>query len=316
MASNGQRGDGEKRKREEQSVSGLTEIKRKRSGEDEEPRPGSSQDLVPSDHSFDISRFTGLQILGRGSFSKRERRILLTAQDCPFICHLYAAQQSDDRAYFITEYLSGGSLAATIKMCGCLDISHVRFYTAEIACGLQFLHRRSIVHRDIKPNNIMLDRSGHIRLIDLGLAQDGVTSSNKISGVTGTFQFMAPEVLLGKEYDAAVDWWSLGIVVSWMAAGQSPFYHGPIRRKVIKAITRKEPKFPSWLDADLKHLLERLLHWADLELKRSRPPFKPFRRVLENRDLQWPEDGPPFHPMDGFSFTSPSWTRMTRRIRW
>ncbi|XP_066433631.1 protein kinase C delta type-like [Eleutherodactylus coqui] len=225
-------------------------------------------------------------------------------------------------------------------MCGCLDISHVRFYTAEIACGLQFLHRGSIVHRDIKPDNIMLDRSGHIRLIDLGLAQDGVTSSNKISGVTGTFQFMAPEVLLGKEYDAAVDWWSLGIVVSWMAAGQSPFYHGPIRRKaIIKAITRKEPKFPSWLDADLKHLLERLLRktpekrlgvyknirghpffttidWADLELKRSRPPFKPFWRVLENRDLQWPEDGPPFHPMDGFSFTSPSWTRMTRRIRW
>ncbi|XP_066450693.1 protein kinase C delta type-like [Eleutherodactylus coqui] len=268
----------------------------------------------------------------------KEQQILLKAQDCPFICHLYAAQQSADRVYFITEYLLGGSLGAMIKMCGSLDINHVRFYTAEIACGLQFLHQRSIVHRDIKPDNIMLDRSGHIRLIDLGLAQDGVTSLNKISGVTGTLQFMAPEVLLEEDYDTAVDWWSLGIVVSWMAAGQSPFYYGPIRRKVIKAITRKEPNFPSWLDADVKHLLERLLRkkpeermgvyrnirghrffntidWEVLELKRSRPPFKPFREILENRNMLWLEDKTSLHPMDGFSYTSPSWTRMTRRIR-
>ncbi|XP_066450736.1 protein kinase C theta type-like [Eleutherodactylus coqui] len=268
----------------------------------------------------------------------REQRILLKAQDCPFICHLYAAHQSADRVYFITEYLLGGSLGALIKMCGSLDINHVRFYTAEIACGLQFLHQRSIVHRDIKLDNIMLDRSGHIRLIDLGLAQDGVTSSNKISGVTGTLQFMAPEVLLEEDYDTAVDWWSLGIVVSWMAAGQSPFYYGSIRRKVIKAITRKEPKFPPWLDADVKHLLERLLRkkpeerlgvyrnirghqffdtidWEVLELKRARPPFKPFREVLENRDLLWLEDKTPLHPIDGLSYTSPSWTRMMRRIR-
>ncbi|XP_066440254.1 protein kinase C delta type-like [Eleutherodactylus coqui] len=184
----------------------------------------------------------------------------------------------------------------------------------------------------------MVDRDGHIRLIDLGLAQDGVTSSNKICGRTGTVKYMAPEVLLEKEYDTAVDWWSLGIVVSRMAAGQSPFYHGSKKEKVIESITTEQPKFPSWLDANLKHLLERLLRknpekrlgvyknirghpffttidWEELELKRSRPPFKPFRRVLENKNLQWPEDGTPLHPMDGFDFTSPSWTRMTRRIR-
>ncbi|XP_066464637.1 putative serine/threonine-protein kinase PRKY [Eleutherodactylus coqui] len=124
------------------------------------------------------------------------------------------------------EYLSGGSLATLIRMCGRLDISSVRLYTAEIVCGLQFLHRRTIVHRDIKPENIMLDSAGHIRLIDLGLARDCVTPSNKIIGRTGTLQYRAPEVVLGKTYDAAVDWWSLGIVLSWMAAGQSPFYYG------------------------------------------------------------------------------------------
>ncbi|KAM3922905.1 cAMP-dependent protein kinase catalytic subunit-like [Leptodactylus fuscus] len=117
----------------------------------------------------------------------REQQILAAARECPFICHLYAAHHSEQRAYFITEYLSGGSLASLIKMCGCLNIGNVRFYTAEIVCGLQFLHGHGIVHRDIKPENIMLDAEGHTCIIDLGLAQDGVTASTKICGVMGTY---------------------------------------------------------------------------------------------------------------------------------
>ncbi|CAJ0965199.1 unnamed protein product [Ranitomeya imitator] len=138
----------------------------------------------------------------------REQRVLLAAKDCPLLCHLYAAQQSRKRAYFITEYLSGGSLEDLIEMHGCLDIDNVR---------------------DIKPENIMLDADGHIRLIDLGLAQDSVTSSNNISGVTGTFHYMAPEVLHEKGYGTAVDWWSLGIVVSEMATGLSSFQQNSLQ---------------------------------------------------------------------------------------
>lgn len=96
----------------------------------------------------------------------------------------------------------------------------------------------------------MLDAGGHIRIIDLGLAQDGVPSSNKIYGVTGTFHYIAPEVLLRKGYGTAVDWWSLGIVVSRMAAGRSPFYTGRIKQMAFKSITSEEPEFPPWLDAD------------------------------------------------------------------
>ncbi|XP_075703947.1 protein kinase C delta type-like [Rhinoderma darwinii] len=234
--------------------------------EDEEPRPGSSQDPGRSSPyaRLTISRFTIHQVLGRGSFGKvvlasvpgrntymavkmitkrdntdeimRERRILLAARHCPFLCHLYAAHQSEERAFFITE-----------------------FYTAEMICGLQFLHGHNIVHRDLKPENIMLDADGHVRIIDLGLAQDGVTASNKIRGVTGTLHYMAPEVLLRKKYGTAVDWWSLGIVVSRMAAGRSPFYNGPVRQMAIKAITTAKPKFPTWLNPDVKHLTKRLV---------------------------------------------------------
>ncbi|CAJ0920778.1 unnamed protein product [Ranitomeya imitator] len=240
----------------------------------------------------------------------RERQILLAARHCPFLCHLYAAHQSQHRAYFITEYLSGGSLEDLIRMCGCLNIGNVR---------------------DIKPDNIMLDADGHIRIIDLGLAQDGVTSSKNISGVTGTFHYMAPEVHRRKRYGAAVDWWSLGIVVSRMAAGRSPFYNGPIKQMAFKAIINEKPKFPSWLDADVKHLIKKLLRkdpqrrlgvsgnirehpffttigWEDLEERRVEPPFTPFRPVLENHHLQWPEHTV-LHPVVGFTYVSPSWAR-------
>ncbi|XP_075189549.1 protein kinase C delta type-like [Anomaloglossus baeobatrachus] len=265
----------------------------------------------------------------------RERQMLLAARDCPFLCQLYAAHQSLCRAYFITEYLPGGSLENLIRMCGCLNIGNVRFYTAELVCGLQFLHGQNIVHRDIKPENIMLDADGHIRIIDLGFAHGGVTSSDTISGVTGTFAYMAPEVHRRKRYGAAVDWWSLGIVVSRMAAGRSPFYNGPVKQMAYKAMTTEKPKFPSWLDADVKHLIKKLLRkdpqkrlgvcgnirahpffntigWEELERRRAQPPFIPFRPVLENHQLQWPEQQV-LHPVAGFTYVSPSWARWMKR---
>ncbi|XP_071994444.1 protein kinase C theta type-like [Engystomops pustulosus] len=361
-----------KRKREEDSESGLM-IKRRGeiAGllEDDGPRPGSSQDPVTSSPypDFYVYRLTIHQVLGRGGFGKvvlasfpgrntfmavkvvlktpdntamlmRERRILQTARECPFLCHLYAAHQSQHGAYFITEYLSGGSLQALIRMCGSLNIDNVRFYTAEIVCGLQFLHGHNIIHRDLKPGNIMLDRSGHIRIIDLGLARDGVTSSNKTRGVVGTTCFMAPEVLLDEEYDAAVDWWSLGIVVSIMSSGYSPFYYGPIRSEAVESIITEMPEIPPWLASDLKHLIKNLLRknpemrlgvsgnirhhpffdsigWEDLEAGRAQPPFTPFRAVLKNKHLQWPGDETPTNPVAEFSYMSPSWARMMERSR-
>ncbi|XP_069835080.1 protein kinase C delta type-like [Dendropsophus ebraccatus] len=358
-----------KRKKEEESED---ERKRRRGDdarqlEDQEPIPGSSQDAGSSSPypKFSINRLIVHQMLGRGGFGEvvlasvpgqdtyvaikgiskaktraaslqRERRVLLLARDCPFLCHLYAAQQSQDHAYFIMEYLSGSSLEKLIRMCGCLNIDNVRFYAAEITCGLQFLHRQNIVHRDIKTENIMLDREGHIRIIDLGLAQDGVTSTNKTNGVTGTFVYMAPEVLWRMDYDTAVDWWSLGIVVCRMSAGCSPFYYGTKKKKAYKSITTEEPNIPAWLPADLQHLIQELLckdpdkrlgkynnirdhpffysiNWEELEKRRARPPFRPFKAPLEDEDLHWPEFKTPLHPEAGFSYTSPSWDRMIRK---
>ncbi|XP_066440167.1 protein kinase C delta type-like [Eleutherodactylus coqui] len=211
----------EKRKREGDSLD--KDPRKKKRMEDEEPRAGPSTPAVTprSSARLTISRFRFHQVLGRGSFGKvvlasvrrrsifkaikmitkeednkeelqRERRLLLAARDCPFLCHLSATLQSEDHVYFVMEYLSGGSLQTLINVSGKLNRPTTQFITAELICGLQFLHRRGIVHRDIKPDNIMLDKDGHLRIIDLGLAQDGLTASTKIRGVEGTTRYMAP----------------------------------------------------------------------------------------------------------------------------
>ncbi|XP_040279335.1 protein kinase C theta type-like [Bufo bufo] len=205
-----------------------------------------------------------------------------------------------------------------------------------MVCGLQFLHGHNIVHRDLKPLNILLDAVGHIRIINLRLAQDGVTASNKIRGVTGTFHYMAPEILLRKRYSTAVDWWSLGIVLSRMASGHHPFYHGPFRKMARIAITTKEPDIPTWLDDGMQHLIRKLLcknpkkrlgvrgnirqhplfstiGWQELKERRARPPFTPFQPVLEKQHLHWPKDKKALHPVAQFSYMSPSWAWWMRK---
>ncbi|XP_040294257.1 protein kinase C delta type-like [Bufo bufo] len=358
------KGGEEKRKREEDSLE--KNIKKKRIGpnarvlEDEEPRAGPSTAITPrSDPQLSISGFDFHQVLGEGGFGKvvlasvrgrntfkaikiiikednaedlqRERRILLAARDCPFLCHLYAALQSQGHAYFILEYLSGGSLKDLIDN-NTLSTKIVRFYTAELICGIQFLHGHGIAHRDIKPANIMLDTDGHIRIIDLGLAQDGLTASSKICGRAGTYRYMAPEVHLGKSYTVAVDWWSLGIVVSKMSSGRYPFYSGRQRKKVYESITTEQPTFPPWLDINLKDLIKALLQkdpekrlgvsgnirahlffeticWEEMELRSAEPPFRPLHHDLKRSHLEWSENEPAVPPVSGFSFLSPSWTQ-------
>ena len=93
-----------------------------------------------------------------------------------------------------------------------------RFYAAEIIIALEYLHGRDIVFRDLKPENILLDDTGHIKLTDFGLAKD-VSVSKKASSICGTAEYMAPEVLLGKDYGSAVDMWSMGVLIYEMLTG-------------------------------------------------------------------------------------------------
>ncbi|PIO11938.1 hypothetical protein AB205_0111730, partial [Aquarana catesbeiana] len=122
-----------------------------------------------------------------------ELKVMKMAAGCPFLTQLYTTFQTRDSACFAMEYISGGDLFHFTRNNSPLPISVIRFIAAEISCGLQFLHKRGIVHRDIKLGNILMDDKGHVRIADFGLAVMDLFGDKKVTGVAGTRGYMAPE---------------------------------------------------------------------------------------------------------------------------
>ena len=136
-----------------------------------------------------------------------ERNLLQTVSH-PFIVPLHYAFQTDECLHLVLELQIGGELFFHLRREGAFAEPRVRLYAAEILLALEAIHAAGYVYRDLKPENVLLDGEGHIRLSDFGLAKESVTALN--SGATtfcGTPSYMAPEVLLGTGHGVAVDWW-------------------------------------------------------------------------------------------------------------
>ncbi|KHN79022.1 G protein-coupled receptor kinase 2 [Toxocara canis] len=148
--------------------------------------------------------------------------LVSTGQDCPFIVCMTYAFQSPDKLCFILDLMNGGDLHYHLSQHGVFTESEMMFYAAEVILGLEHMHNRSVVYRDLKPANILLDENGHARVSDLGLACD--FSKKKPHASVGTHGYMAPEVLAkGVAYDSSADWFSFGCMLYKLLKGHSPF---------------------------------------------------------------------------------------------
>eukprot|EP00949_MAST-11_sp_MAST-11-sp1_P002059 g2059.t1 len=173
-------------------------------------------------------------------------------------------QQDDESAslYIFMEWVPGGSIKSLIKRFGALPDSLVASYTGQLLCGVEYLHKKQHVHRDIKCENILVDESGCIKLADFGTCKHLKMNSMKRLGIktssfVGTPYFMAPEVLLEEGHDYAADIWSVGCTVLEMASGILPWTD--LKLKGVASLLlhvrnqQVKPTIPQSISAQLRH---------------------------------------------------------------
>ena len=107
------------------------------------------------------------------------------------------------------DFLNGGELFYHLKKEGRFTEARTVFYAAEILCAIDCLHKNGVIYRDLKPENVLLDSEGHIKLTDFGLSKQGVVGNRNTYTFCGTPEYLAPEIVKGKGHGKAVDWWSL-----------------------------------------------------------------------------------------------------------
>jgi beta-adrenergic-receptor kinase len=197
------------------------------------------------------------------SLALNERMMLssVSSEDgSPFIVCMSYAFHTADKLCFILDLMNGGDLHYHLSQHGIFTEKEVKFYAAEVILGLEHMHSRFIVYRDLKPANILLDEHGHVRISDLGLACD--FSKKKPHASVGTHGYMAPEVLAkGVAYDSSADWFSFGCMLYKLLKGHSPFRQHKTKDKheIDKMTMTMAIELPDSMTNDIRNLLDGLL---------------------------------------------------------
>ena len=184
----------------------------------------------------------------------------LSRLDHPNIIQLHEFNASGGTHFFAMEYVQGKSISILLKKCGVFPPEKVVQIAGRVADSLSYAHRLGIVHRDVKPSNIMISRKGEVKLMDFGLVRiEGITMLTNTGNVVGTPEYMAPEQIDGGEPDARSDIYSLGISMYEMLTGTVP-----ARGDTVYAVLRKqrEETFPSVQDLNrrVSDELARVVH--------------------------------------------------------
>ncbi|KAL7746399.1 cAMP-dependent protein kinase catalytic subunit [Sorochytrium milnesiophthora] len=179
----------------------------------------------------------------------------------PFLVNLFSSFQDSCNLYMVMEYVSGGELFSYLRRSQAHPTNQrfsnnvAKFYAAEVCLAFEYLHSKDVIYRDLKPENLLLDSQGHIKITDFGFAKH-------VPDITwtlcGTPDYLAPEIIQSRGYGKAVDWYALGVLIFEMLAGYPPFYDED-HVKMYEKILQGKIKWPAHFDPAAKDLLKRLL---------------------------------------------------------
>ncbi|XP_013381300.1 ribosomal protein S6 kinase 2 beta isoform X2 [Lingula anatina] len=263
--------------------------------------------LVRKISGHDAGTLYAMKVLKKATLKVRDRvrtkmeRDILADVDHPFIVKLHYAFQTEGKLYLILEFLRGGDLFTRLSKEVMFTEEDVKFYLAELALSLNHLHQVGIIYRDLKPENVLLDADGHVKLTDFGLSKESIFEEKKTYSFCGTVEYMAPEVVNRRGHGTAADWWSYGVLMFEMLTGQLPF-QGQNRKDTMTQILKAKLGMPQFLSPEAQSLLRALfkrnpanrlgsgddgiedikkhpffstISWEKLVKREINPPFKP-----------------------------------------
>ncbi|XP_073457208.1 protein kinase C theta type-like [Aquarana catesbeiana] len=278
---------------------------------------------------FSMEDFTILDELGEGSYGKvvlashpsfqqklavkivqpgryetindiREHDILKKFRNHPYITHLYGTFHTKIDLFLVMEFMSGGDLRELIETSAPFGYDRIRHITAEIVCGLQYIHAHDIAHLDLKPENILLDSEGHVRIADFSISRR--ENIEALTATVGTGGYMAPEVERLGAYNKTADYYSLGVILYEMAV--SPDHFREIKEdqngdlfttaisefktcdiylfELIAMLLWEESDTRTYLVRDIRrHPFFEWTDWAKVEKRTAPPAFAPKPTLTE-----------------------------------
>ena len=176
----------------------------------------------------------------------------------PLICDVYSYFQLDGRAAYVMELVDGQTLYDHANFCGPFPEWKIRRYLAQLVVALEYLHKRSIAHRDLKCENIMIDKYDNIHVIDFGFAKQLANEKSMFTTMCGSPAYVAPEIILEQPYDERVDIWSLGVIIYAITVGCLPFEDENMSNLLDK-ILYEPPVIPNLVSYGLRDLIMRML---------------------------------------------------------
>ena len=267
-----------------------------------------------------IREYESLQIIGRGAFGEvhvcreiktgkiyavkkikkdilikknqiihiRSEQQFMSKVKSPWIVDLKASFQEDDYLYLVMEFCQGGDFMNLLIKRDILTEDEARFYTAELILAVESIHKLDCIHRDIKPDNILIDKNGHIKLSDFGLAKIpenlGISPNPKKNSkknrlthqknysCVGTAYYVAPEVLKKTGYSEDIDWWSVGVIFFEMLVGYAPFCSEDTKDVCYKVMNwKKFLKIPDdvVLSPEAEDLIVKMINNSDERLGKN-----------------------------------------------
>ncbi|KAE9600223.1 hypothetical protein Lal_00045381 [Lupinus albus] len=247
-----------------------------------------------------------------------ERDILITVRN-PFVVRFFYSFTCRENLYLVMEYLNGGDLYSLLRNLGCLDEEVARVYIAEVVLALEYLHSLRVVHRDLKPDNLLIAHDGHIKLTDFGLSKVGlINSTDDLSGpavsgtsllgedephlptsehkrelrkkrsAVGTPDYLAPEILLGTGHGYTADWWSVGVILFELLVGLPPF-NAEHPQSIFENILNRKipwPAVPEEMSPEAQDLIDRLLT-EDPDLRLGARGASEVKQHVFFKDINW-----------------------------